>query len=331
MGLDRDGPGLLYRDLLRGEDEQIAAVIDAIATVSPDILVLQKFDYDHDLLALRTFAAQLKQSGPDYPYLFATLPNSGMFTGLDMDGDGYLGDPSDAQGFGHFAGSGGIAILSRFPIVETDVKDFSAFLWRDLPDAIPPETSENTEAFAIQRLSTTSHLELPVQLSNGRLLLWTMYATPPVFDGPEDRNGRRNHDETAFWLHYLDGRLSQRPDDLPFVLLGGLNLDPLDGEGRNDALQRLLSDLRFQDVKPASDGGRQAAQQQGGVNQTQRGDPAHDTADWPDQPGRPGNLRVDYILPASSLTVQGSGVHWPPDGSADAASSHRLVWVDIAF
>ncbi len=326
----------MYRDILRGEDAQIAAIIDVITAVSPDILVLQKFDFDHDLLALKAFAAQLKQDGPDYPYIFATLPNSGMFTGLDMDGDGYLGDPSDAQGFGSFAGSGGLAILSRFPIAQADVKDFSNFLWADLPGAIPPHTDAGVfpsdVAFAIQRLSTTSHLDVPVLLPDGgRLLLWTMYATSPVFDGPEDRNGRRNHAETLFWLKYANGELPWQPDDFPFVLLGGLNLDPVDGAGRSDALLRLLSDPRIQDVQPASSAGRQVSEQQGGVNNTHRGDPALDTADWPDQPGRPGNMRVDYVLPSADLTVINSGVHWPADGTADAASTHRLVWVDIAF
>ena len=29
------------------------------------------------------------------------------------------------------------------------------------------------------------------------------HPTPPAFDGPEDRNGRRNHDEIRFWSDYL--------------------------------------------------------------------------------------------------------------------------------
>ena len=29
------------------------------------------------------------------------------------------------------------------------------------------------------------------------------HPTPPVFDGPEDRNGRRNHDEIRFWADYI--------------------------------------------------------------------------------------------------------------------------------
>ena len=29
------------------------------------------------------------------------------------------------------------------------------------------------------------------------------HPTPPVFDGPEDRNGRRNHDEIRLWADYV--------------------------------------------------------------------------------------------------------------------------------
>ena len=29
------------------------------------------------------------------------------------------------------------------------------------------------------------------------------HPTPPVFDGPEDRNGTRNFDEIRFWADYV--------------------------------------------------------------------------------------------------------------------------------
>ena len=31
------------------------------------------------------------------------------------------------------------------------------------------------------------------------------HPTPPVFDGPEDRNGTRNHDEIRFLADYVAG------------------------------------------------------------------------------------------------------------------------------
>jgi len=42
--LSRKGPGLLLRDILRGEDAQIHAVMRVISSISPDVLLLQDFD-----------------------------------------------------------------------------------------------------------------------------------------------------------------------------------------------------------------------------------------------------------------------------------------------
>ena len=336
VGLDRDGPGLLLRDILRTDSVQIVALVDVISEVSPDILVLQKFDFDHGNLALLAFSALLSRAGMTYPYLFSRAPNSGVATGLDMDGDGYFGDDSDAQGFGRFRGNGGLAILSKFPLQSEAARDFSDLLWKDLPGAIAPTIEgrpfPSDAAFAVQRLSNTSHWEVPVVLPDGTpILLWTMYAAPPVFDDQHDRNGRRNHDEAAFWLRYMDGDLPETPPDDPFVLLGGFNLDPADGQGRPGALLALLGDPRIQDVRPSSQGARLASETQRSVNITHAGEASLDTVDWPDTAGRPGNMRVDYVLPSSDLLVVDSGVHWPTDGASDAASTHHLVWVDIAF
>jgi hypothetical protein len=216
-----------------------------------------------------------------------------------------------------------MAILSRLPVDTGAVRDFSGLLWADLPGTLIGDDP----ARDVQRLSTTAHWEVPVILSDGtrlRILAW--YATPPVFDGPEDRNGRRNHDETALWTALFDGRLGLPPPEGPFVIAGGANLDPLDGDGRGAAMQALLSHPRVSDPRPGSAEGAARTAGDGGVNLTQRGDPALDTADWPDTPGEPGNLRVDYVLPSSDLRILGAGVLWPPK---DSGLRHGLVWVDI--
>lgn len=305
------------------------------------MLLLTSVDYDHDLVALSALADAVAAEGADYPYRFALRPNTGRATGLDLDNDGRLGGPGDAQGFGWFAGQGGMAILSRLPILGAEARDFSALLWRDLPGALLPEAGgapfPSAEAQAIQRLSTTGHWAVPVALpGGGRLTLLAWHAAPPVFDGPEDRNGRRNHDEAAFWTALLDGRLAEAPPAPPFVLLGDANLDPADGDGRPAALTTLLADPRLQDPAPASPGGAAAAAAQGGANLGHRGPSALDTADWPDDPAGPGNLRVDYVLPSADLTVAAAGVVWPVAGEplaaeAAAASRHRLVWVDLVL
>lgn len=328
-GLSRNGPGLLLRDLQKGGDAQAEAAIAVIAAARADVIVLTGFDWDYEGRALEALRDQLRAAGAPYPHAFAPQPNSGVPSGLDLDGDGRLGSPRDAQGYGGFTGQNGLAVLSRYPFGAA--RDFSDFLWRDLPGN---QQDDPPGVAAVQRLSSTAHWDLEVITPGGPLHLWTYRATPPVFDGPEDRNGRRNHDETAFWLRYLEGALPQKPADAPFVLLGMPNLDPVDGEGRRDALAALLADPRLEDPAPTSPGAARAPQT--GANARQSGDPARDTVLWPaeGEGNAPGNLRVDLILPDARLDLRDAGVLWPaPEdpmaGTVAAASAHRLVWVDL--
>ena len=223
---------------------------------SPGIAATPGVDFDADLHALRALARRLADAGRDYGTVFAFAPNSGLQDGRDADGDGRTGTPGDAQGYGEFAGQGGMALLSVLPVDIAASRDFSGYLWQDLPGALLTGDTPPEGASAVQRLSSVGHWDLSLDLPDGRemrLLAW--HASPPVFDGPEDRNGRRNHDEAAFWLSYLDGRLAQAPGDAPFVLLGDANLDPDDGDGRPEALRRLLAHPRLLDPMPKSVGG----------------------------------------------------------------------------
>lgn len=316
--LERDGPGLLLRDIRKG-DEQAAAAAAIIRRVAPDILLLTGFDYDFDLQALRAFNEMVGA----YPHLFASRPNTGMATGLDLDGDGRVAGPRDAQGFGAFSGQGGMAVLSRVPI--TLVRDFSDLLWRDVPGNRMPTDFYNADAQAVLRLSTTAHWHLRAETESGALNLLAFHASPPVFDGPEDRNGRRNADELDLWTAYLDG-VFDAPPSRPFIVIGDANLDPADGDGMGIVMREFLARDDIQDPKPGSPGGQAAA------NPGHKGNPALDTADWRDP--SPGNLRVDYVLPSADLEVRGAGVFWPAPGEdlaleSQAASRHRLVWVDV--
>jgi len=335
-GLSRKGPGLLLRDIRR-EEAQVRAARDVIQTINPDILIISDFDYDAELAALTAFAKLLAKAGAPYPHRFARRPNTGWATGLDMDGDGKRGTARDAQGFGAFAGQGGLAILSRYPFDEAGLQDFSALLWRDAPEALLPTHADGApfpskEALAVQRLSTTAHWALPVAIERKTLTLLVSQATPPVFDGDEDRNGKRNHDENALWLHHIEGRFGTPPSG-PFVLALGSNLDPADGAGHRGAMHALLTHPKLQDPRPKSAGGRLAA------TPNQLGDPALDTADWREPTAEqfgPGNMRVDFVLPSAEITVTDAGVFWPaPEQTghalALAASRHRLVWVDLAL
>ena len=322
--LSRAGPGLMLRDITKGEDPQVAAVIEVLLALDADVLLLTGFDYDFGEQALSALNRLLAESGTAYPYQLALRPNTGVATGLDLDNNGQRGEARDAQGFGRFAGQAGMAVLSREPILREAARDFSGFLWKDLPGAdLPPDLSP--EAREIQRLSTSGHWEVPLDLGGGKVLrLLTWYATPPVFDGPEDRNGRRNQDEAAFWLRLLAGDLPFPPPKPPFVLLGQSNLDPQDGEGRRGAMQALLTHPALQDPEPRGDSGR--------LEPGQNGDPALDTALY----DRIGGLRVEVILPSADLKIVGTGMLAPPGADQFAAtlttaSRHHPIWVEITL
>lgn len=297
--LERDGPGLLMRDIVR-EAPEVVVVVQTIADVAPDVILLTGIDWDYGGLALGALADRIGT----YPHRLALRPNTGVPTGLDLDADGYLGGPGDAQGYARFLGHGGMALLSTAPIVLRT--DHSGVLWSDQPGALLFD-GMTPEAATVQRLFSVGLWEVETH----GLHLIALSATPPVFDGPEDRNGRRNADELA----YATRLLANAP--APFVVLGKPNLDPVDGDGRKDAIAALLRDPRLSDPRPASDGGP-------GQTPGHRGDPRLDTADWrePD----PGNLRASYVLPGEGLEILSAGVVWP---EGEGAPRHGLVWVDI--
>jgi endonuclease/exonuclease/phosphatase family metal-dependent hydrolase len=315
--LTRDGPGLLLRDITRGEDAQVAATLAVLVAAQADVIVLQGVDFDAGAAALTALAGALEAMGVEYPHRMALRPNTGMPTGLDLDGDGRSWRARDAHGYGFFNGQGGMAILSRYPF--GTARDFSGLLWAELPGSAAPSVLQG-DALAVLRLATVAAWDVTVEMPGGALHLLALHAGPPVFDGPEDRNGWRNADELRFWAMYLDG---WSPDGIPFAadrfaVIGTFNVDPERGEGRPEGLRALLDHARLQDVVPRRPGG------------------GTQTADWPEPV--PGDLRVDYILPAAGLEVSDSGVLWPegeegalPASVAALASDHRLVWMDLAI
>lgn len=283
----RKGPGLLFRDLTEDKVD-----LSVIVQAAPDVLVLTDIDYDAGQAALGAMQAGLAEAGINLPFVVAERPNSGWQTGLDLDGDGRAGGPRDAQGYGRFAGDGGMAVLSRYPL--TLERDFSTLLWAELPGS---GMAAGDAAPDLQRLSSVAHWSVKVALPEGDVTLLTLSATPPVFDGPEDRNGRRNRDELRLWTLYLDGALGPPPTG-PVVLMGNLNLDPARGNGLRDTVAEVLSHPRLQDPMPG-----QA------------------TVTWDST----GPMRVSYVLPDRALGVAGAGLIAP--GPADGP--HALVWVDV--
>ncbi len=353
--LVRQGAGVLLRDIER-RHSQVEAVAEIILRARPDILLINELDADPEGRALDAFAARLAEGvaglpGLDYPHRHQGPQNVGLPSGHDLDGDGRSMGPGDAHGYGRFPGQYAMALLSRLPLAG-EVRSWARLAWSAMPGARRPVRPDGTPfhpdpVWAAMRLSSKAHWAVPVALPTGDTLhLLAAHPTPPVFDGPEDRNGRRNGDEIrllreildgAAWLTDDGGRPGGLSPDALAVVAGDLNADALDGDGIRAEIAALLAHPRLQDPEPRSPG---AAEAGGGA--PRQGDPALHTADWADPPKGPGNLRVDYVLPPADLSILGAGVVWPSRedplarlvarrGRTLASSDHRLVWVDLAL
>ncbi len=333
-------------------DPQLQAVLDIVEANDPDVLLINEFDtgVDGDPYTVALFAQLAK-----YEYWFTAPSNTGVPSGLDLDNSGSIGGGNDAFGFGAFPGQFGMAVFSKYPIDAEAARTFQTFRWADMPGArlpIDPATGQSwyspAELEAV-RLSSKSHWDVPIDVDGRTVHFLVSHPTPPVFDGPEDRNGTRNFDEIRFWADYVrPGNTSRyiyddaggtgglRPGER-FVIAGDQNSDPLDGDSIPGSIQQLLEHPQINTrMTPASEGAVEASILQGGANTTHRSDPAFDTADFADT--APGNLRADYVLPSRDLKILASGVFWPVSTDPLSAltgvfpfpsSDHRLVWVDV--
>ena len=395
LSLYSQNSGEILARLQSGDDPQARHLAEIIQRVRPDVILLNEIDDDTQGAALDAFCQnylavpQNASGSPDGPakplefaHRFRAPTNTGRHSGFDLGRNGAVDSTpnsdafaADAWGYGRYHGQYGMAILSKYPIDATGVRTFQNFRWRDMPDAKLPDDPKTTEpadwypAAALEQfpLSSKSHWDVPITIDGQRIHLLASHPTPPTFDGPEDRNGRRNHDELRFWVDYTGpstqagyiyddkgrrGGLSSTPSSEPglpdpgdsapaptFIILGDLNGDPHDGDGPHGISALLNAPQVLKYSPPASLGAAEQAKLQGGANARHRGDAANDTCDPADEPG-PGNLRLDYVLPSATLKVVDAGVFWPP---ADdplfklvgvhpfRSSDHRLTWVAVKF
>lgn len=353
--LNRSVQGELAMDLSTPDDPQARAVAEIIQRAAPDVLLINEFDFDPSAVDLfRDNYLEVSQGGAEpieFPFFFIATSNTGIPSGFDFDNNGEVEGGNDAFGFGDFPGQFGMLVLSKYPIV--DARTFQNFLWNDMPGAllpVDPATGDSwysPEELEVFRLSSKSHWDVELQVRRAQVHFLVSHPTPPVFDGDEDRNGTRNHDEIRFWSDYvMPSRSGYIYDDEgvtggiepgePFVIAGDQNSDPFDGDSIPGSAQLLLDNPRVNDkFTPTSSGGVWAAETQGQANLAHVGDPAEDTADFRDDD--PGNLRVDYVLPSKQLRIVDGAVFWPAEGEPHfdltgtfpfPSSDHRLVWVD---
>ena len=377
--LNRPSAGLLTTHLANPNvDDQFRRqaknVAEVVQRVAPDVLLINEFDPLENAAAdggpedlLRENFLEVSQNGAqpiEYPYAFVAPSNTGVATGKDLNNNGVAvttpgasGYGDDAFGFGAFPGQFGMVVYSKHPIDYDNVRTFQLFKWKDMPGNLIPTPFYSPDEVDILRLSSKSHWDVPILVGGKTVHFLVSHPTPPVFDGAEDRNGRRNHDEIRFWADYVspgksayiyddEGRRGGlKPGEL-FVIAGDQNSDPLDGDSIPGAIQQLIEHpLVNTKVTPSSPGAIEATALQGGANAAHRSDPQFDTADFSDS--APGNLRADYVLPRKTLQLVDAGVFWPLrsnplsrlTGVFDSTawglvggfptSDHRSVWIDV--
>jgi Endonuclease/Exonuclease/phosphatase family len=378
--LNRRAAGALLDDLRNpGRDSvrlrQARNVAEVIQRVAPDVVLINEFDFYENGEAARLFrdnflaVSQKGAPAANYPYFFVAPSNTGIPSGFDLDNDPNGPPGNDALGFGDFPGQFGMVVYSKYPIDHRKARTFQHFLWKDMPGArLPSATPGQQDWYSaaelnVLPLSSKSHWDVPIRIGRKTVHFLTSHPTPPVFDGPEDRNGLRNADEIRFFADYVTpGRGRYIYDDAGkrgglkgsrlFVIAGDQNSDPLDGDSLRDAnrnpiaIQQLLdSPLINAGNTPSSAGATEASALQRGANVNHLSDPKFDTADFSDF--APGNLRADYVLPSRKIRIRSSAVFWPlqsdplfrltgvfdrgtwGEASDFPTSDHRLVWVDI--
>jgi len=336
---------------LQNDHPQIKNIAEIIQRVNPDIILLNEFDrVDDNASNIRYFIdrylgkSQHNQPTINYPYFYQGTVNTGVKINSDLNGDGNSNQlPFDAHGFGHFIGHYGMVLLSKYPIDESAIRTFQKFKWHDMPNAlkpINPETNQpwyTNDTWQALRLSSKSHWDIPINIKGKTIHILASHPTPPVFDGPENRNGNRNHDEIRFWVDYINttqGAYIYDDNDKKgalkgnqrFIIIGDQNASNIEGDAiitkASQGIIALLNSDKIQDSWPASLGGKyHASDNINGINHT---------AYW--------GMRADYVLPSTyGFIIKKSAVFWPQQNkdtyrlikNRQASSDHRLVWIDV--
>jgi len=333
---------------LKNNNQQIQNIAEIIQRVNPDIILLNEFDHvdkNHEniLYFIKNYLGQgqNKQTSINYPYFYQGTVNTGVSVNESIKSDDKDNQPTtnNLHGFGYFEGHYGMVLLSKYPINEKAIRTFQFFKWRDMPGALKPIDPSTKEPWFSDhvwnnlRLSSKSHWDIPVNINGKTVHVLASHPTPPVFDGPENRNGKRNHDEIRFWFDYINntqasyiyddnGNKGGLSPNQPFVILGDQNASSVEGDAINSSIKALITNNKLQDPMPTSLGGQ--------LHKSDNVNAKYHTAYW--------GMRADYVLPSVfGFTVRDSGVFWPQKNDEafrlikdrQASSDHRLVWADL--
>lgn len=338
----------VLEELEGGMHPQARVLAETVQLNAPDVLVLTGLSYDEQQQIAATIndeylaRGQNGQSGIKYSHVYTAPTNSGIESGADLDGDGRVGGPGDALGYGRYAGERGMAVFSTYPIVKDEVRTFQEFLWQDMPENSIPAGEFSTLEKSVLPLPSTSLWDIPLEVPGEAEhvhLVATDLNSPP---GPTGPDVARSEDQRRMVAEYVAGASWYLYDDegaygglesgSPFVLAGSLadaqELQTWPGQEIPE-LSSLLEADSIQDPGPKAITEEPLAQRRDAE------------ADPQATHGLTGGdaVRSSYVLPAADLDVDSSGVFWPAEGefgfnlvdpSDPDSPIGRLVWLDIA-
>ncbi|GAA5193041.1 endonuclease/exonuclease/phosphatase family protein [Ferrimonas gelatinilytica] len=282
-------------------------------------------------------------SGLSYPYRYVAATNSGQFIPHDVNGDGKLALPEDAQGHGHFHGQNSFVLLSKYPLEPQQARTFRQFKWHQVEGVSKPLRDDGSEMddaiWESLSVMDTNFVDIPLRLPDGRrisLLLTQLVDQQPAGDSRrsawlQQRNGAQ--------LNFIADYISDRKDGdyllddqgrrggvnlgRPFVLMGNLNNDedpfhltvqtPWDDhfEVNSSAIRKVLSDsyLLGSNGRFNSDALTPASFGADEYALSVTSSHIHPQT-WTSLSG----MRFSYLLPHKMLHIADSGVFWPALG-----------------
>jgi hypothetical protein len=341
--------------LMSASDEQATAAAEVAARFEPDILCINELQYDISgwpaqgmpgaapgspyggynvpgadnakRVAERVAAA----GGPSYEHTLLTAGNSGYYwEGNTLGFDWFI-----LRGWGEYPGRFNTAVLSKYPIVEDQVRIITNFAWEDLPDN---KIAQMDSEIGVQvppgfPLFEKSLNVVPVQVGADVVHLVLLHPVSPAFD---PINPYRNYDELRALRLFLDGQL---PGVEPlavgakFIVVGDLNADPDDGDSLPGAIQQVLEQPDLLAVFPEGAG----TKGNNGQYNTYISGCGLDDGSVVTNPAARFQLQLDYLLPSATIGQPLESNNFFPDIAQNQydfalscrASDHRFLSIDV--
>ena len=325
-------------------DAQVQAAVKVMAGAALDVVVINEFQVEvagdqsagtarFDDPNAQALADLLNEQGGAFAHTLGIVGNNGVPWPGYVEGEH---DPTFAHRSSQpgTVGRIGYAFLSRYPVVQEDVRVIVDFAWSDLPGNLLGQLADEQGVVvpAGYPLFATALAIVPVKVGEQVVHHICLHATPPV---GKPTKPYRNRDQLHALRLLIDGELpgvAPLPKGAHFVLQGDFNADPDHGDAFPDAIQAVLSHPLVVAHEPEGAG-------TGGVNPERNTFASACPASGGPDPTGSLQFQLDYVLPSTSLGPPVSGGLFFPSPTAEPeqwelaceASDHMLLWAELAI